>query len=172
MPTPNTIVVGGSGGGGGDGYPTLLVSTAAELTGALTSLNGVGGIICLMEDITLNASVNVPGGVLLLGKYGAEKLTLGPLGILNLLAKSEIRDLKVVSGKTSGNLVTMPDTRAVVRTCFFQVNNANAVTCIRVTGSYNRILQNTFTGVIGVGPAVGIEFAAGADNVDQDSFFE
>lgn len=172
MPTPNTIVVSGSPGGISDSYPSVLVSTAVELANALFSLNGAGGIICLNDDITITSALTVPAGVLLLGRYGAQKLTIGTGGSLALAAKAEIRDLTVISGKTSGNLVLMADTRALIRACYFQVNNADAVTCVYVTGSYNRILQSTFTGVVGVGPAVGIDYAGGSDNLDQDSYFE
>lgn len=172
MPTPNTIVLTGPSGGISDGYPTLLVATATELANALYSMAGAGGIICLKADITITSALIVPEGVLLLGKYGAQKLTIGVGGSLSLSAKSELRDLTVVSGKTSGNLVLMPDTRALIRACFFQVQNADAVTCVYVTGSYNRILQTTFTGVVGVGPAVGIDYVSGTDNLDQDSYFE
>lgn len=172
MPTPNSIVLSGAGGGISDGYPTVLVSTATELANSLTSLDGAGGIICIQDDMTITSALVVPEGVMILGKYGSQKLTVGVGGSLSLSAKSEIRDLTVVSGKTSGNLVLMPEARAIIRGCFFQVNNADAVTCVYVTGSYNRILQSTFTGVVGVGPAAGIDYAAGSDNLDQDSFFE
>lgn len=172
MPTPNSIVTSGAGGGISDGYPTVLVSTATELANSLTSLDGAGGIICLQDDITITAALVVPAGVLLLGKYGAQKLTIGVGGSLSLAAKSELRDLTVISGKTSGNLVEMPETRAIIKDCFFQVDNDDPVTCVYVTGSYNRILQTTFTGVVGVGPAAGIDYAGGTDNLDQDSYFE
>lgn len=172
MPTPNTIVSAGSSSGISDGYPTVLVSTATELANALTSLNGAGGIICIQANITITAALVVPAGVMILGKYGSQKLTIGVGGSLSLSAKAEIRDLTVVAGKTTGNLVLMPESRALVRGCFFQVTNTDAVTCVYVTGSYNRILQTTFTGVVGVGPAAGIDYAAGSDNLDQDSYFE
>lgn len=172
MPTPNTIVLASGPAGISNNYPTVMVSTAIELANALTSLNGAGGIICLNADITITSALTVPNGVLLLGRYGAQKLTIGTGGSLTLSAKAEIRDLTVISGKTSGNLVQLSDTRALIRACYFQVNNADSVTCVYVTGSYNRILQSTFTGVVGVGPAAGIDYASGTDNLDQDSFFE
>lgn len=170
MPTPNTIVVPSNPNT--EKYATTYVGSAVALAGALTALNGVGGVICLIAEFTITTALTIPEGVLLLSRYGGMKLTIGTGGSLTLAAKSELRDITIVSGKTSGNLVVVPNTRSLVRGCFFRVTNADSVTCMYVTGSYNRFLQNTFTGVVGVGPATGIEYAAGVDNIDQDSYFE
>lgn len=151
-------------------WPTTFVSDEAELTSALAALDGFGGVICMAVGFTISSALNVPAGVLLVSKYGGFALTMASGGSLTLAERAEVRDIKIISS-AAGTLISMPNTRSIVRNVFFEVDNSVATTCISVSGSFNRILECSFFGVVGVGPATGIDYTGGVENLDRDSLF-
>jgi hypothetical protein len=148
----------------------VVVSSEAELSAALTAYTATGGIIFVGGNFSLTGSYTIPSNVTLSGYGQYSTITLTGSSTLTMGTDSEMRDLRINTTRTTGSLVEVANSRSIIHKVNFVVTPTTTVTCVRVTGSGNRIILSRFSGVVGF-TAVGITYVSGTQNVDRDCVF-
>lgn len=156
------------------GWPSSFVTDESELITALAdALSAGGGVISVRQNLTLTADRVLPPNTVLIGRQGLTTITFAASGDpkLDMEDRCEVRNLFFESLKTSGDLVRMLGDSGRVINCEFDVEPADALVCVSVTGDANGIRDSVFRGVQGA-TAVGIEFdASSSEGFEQDNTF-
>lgn len=154
------------------GWPSATASSEADLASALTAAGiAGGGVILISGSFTLSAAYTVPSGTILLGRAGEEVITFLAGGSLIMADESDIRELTMDTMLSSGTLIDLSGSRCNIRNCKITVPVTSSIICVEVTGSNNLITRSNFIGVVGT-PAIGIDYAGGAQNKDEDCIFQ
>jgi hypothetical protein len=157
-------------------YPTYLLSPAGNGDGttfaaALAALPGAGGVILLIDAITVNSTVTIPANVKVLGRSKNAVLTLGASGTLVFSgANSSIEELNILTTQN----ITMVDVNAGnyfnARNCVFSAPVAGTAISIRVRATGCHVGECTFSGVLSPSTSTGIQFDAGyAGNTESNN---
>lgn len=152
-------------------WPNYSARNESEFASALAAAtSGSGGVILLLNPMTLSATYTVPNGVIIQGRKAAGALSMLSGASLVMDDGSDLRDAYINGAVQNSTLVAMTGNAAIVRNCTFNATpNAN-VTCINVTGSANRIYNCTFRGVSGGSSSTGIAYTAGSRNIDDSTY--
>ena len=151
-------------------YAGAAVSNEAELNTAITALPS-GGIIIIKNSFSITTSKTFPNLITLLGRGYNTEITLTSGSTINVGSDSSIRDLGIKTTNTTGSLINISGSRSVIEGVKIIVTNSNNVTAINVGGNYNSIYRCIFVGVVGAGPAIGINYSAGTGHIDRHCAF-
>lgn len=143
----------------------------AEFAAALTAAsNSNGGVLLLLNAMTLSASYTLPGNLILQGRKGASVITMLAGATLNLADYADIRDVNITSAAANSTLVQMSGNAAAIKSCAFAVTPNAAIVCVNITGNANRLYNCTFAGVSNGSSSVGIAYTSGARNIDDSTY--
>lgn len=159
-------------------YPNVFLSPlgfgdATTLAGAIALLPASGGVICLMDDITISAPVTIPANTKILGRNKNATMTFTGTGSLSFTgAGSILQDVALV---TAANL-TMVDanggTNLTVQNCTFTAPPAGTATCVRLRANGCVIVNNIFNGVLSPSTSDAILADIGfAGSIIRDNFY-
>ena len=166
--------------------PSTFVRTQSELVSAVLALGSTGGIILVSETIEIDQNITIPPGVTLCARsdlctstqQAAAKINMLPGGSLTLDNDAKLWNILVEGasnfGLTPADMIILSNNHAKVEECTFHLTNSSGMaTCIRVTGTSNRMWHNSFKlGPGDIGSRVGINYSGGSNNVDTDSDFD
>ena len=136
-------------------WPSVYVASDAELIAAITTLTGVGGIICAYTSFNITAPITLPTDVVLMGRgYGTSLGLNSPSGALTLASMSQLRDIRITTNRTAATLVNLSNTFGVIERVSFMVTANTGITCVAATGTSNRILTTRFQTITGSNVAI------------------
>lgn len=136
-------------------WPSVYVASEAELTAAITTLTGVGGIICAYVSFNVISAITLPSDVMLMGRGFGTSLGLNaPSGSLTLASMAQLRDIRITTDRTSATLVNLSNTFGIVERVSFMVTANTGITCIAASGTSNRILTTRFQTITGSNVAI------------------
>lgn len=159
-------------------YPTVFLSPAGNgdvttLAAAIAAIPAEGGVICLLDALTLNTTETLPARCALIGRSKNATITLGASGSL-VVSNSDciVRDVKFVTTQTIIVLDLNGADYCLVDNCHFDLPAAGGAYGIRVLASGVKITNNVFTGCAFPSTSTGIRFESGyADNTERDNIF-
>jgi hypothetical protein len=157
-------------------YPTVFLSPGGfgdvtTFAAALAALPSAGGVILLIDAITVNVTVTVPANVKILGRAQNAICTMGALGTFVFSgARSSIADMYF---KTVNN-ITMVDvnggTYFYAENCRFDEPPLGSAIGVRLRASGCHIELCEFNGVLAPSTSTGIQYDLGfSDNSDSHS---
>lgn len=160
-------------------WPDIFVKTQIELQQAILDLSATGGVICITDSFSMDASINVPDNILILGRgHTKTVITMLPGAGFTLNNFSELRGIGFdnTAAWTTGSLVTMASTktRSIVRDCKFNLLNAGgSVSCVSIGGIQGRVWNSYFTNIVGAGTTrIGLDYLSSQDSsADVDCLF-
>lgn len=142
-----------------------------EFAAAIQAATTVGGgVILIVNAMTLSANYTVPNGTVIVGRKGASTLTMLAGGTLTMADGAEVRDLWFASSAAGSTLVQMGGDANVIRACSFNLTPNNNIVGVNVTGSGNRIYNCAFMGVSNGSTNTGILYTSGARNIDDSTY--
>lgn len=151
-------------------YANMAVSTEAELNTAIATLSS-GGMILVKNSFNITTSKTLPNFTVLIGRGYKTELNLTAGSSITLNTDSSIRDLGIKTTNTTGSLISISGSRSIIEEVKLTVTNSNSITAISVSGINNAIYRCIFYGVVGVGPAIGINYLSGSGHVDRHCAF-
>ena len=173
-PHTYALVVAHTGAtGSGTSVQNATAASEAELAAAISTLS-IGGIILITDPFTISGTVTQNrDDLLIIGRRGYAKITFDGSGKIVWSGKrGGMRDCYLLPGtKATGNVLELTGDVNAFYQNVFEMDSADPVTAIYVTGSDNRIHHNDFRGVIG-GSANGIDYAGGSGNIGTENVFE
>jgi hypothetical protein len=164
------------GAAGSRAYPTVFLSPAGNgdvttWAAALAAVPGAGGVILVMDDITVNSIITIPSNVKVMGRDRNATITFGASGGFLVSGERVVFDeLKITGTSGAANpLVDVTGGTMTINKCQF-VNPAGAsLTCVRLNSDYNVVKNNEFFGVISPSTGTAIEMGFGFPNNDEES---
>lgn len=160
-------------------YPNVFVSAnvgegdTTSLATAITLLPAYGGVLIIMSDLTISASVTIPANVKVLARRGVTLTLSGATTNLILSDRVVIEDLRISSTKTTANNFVQADGfKTSLRNCRFDINPAGVSIGLQINGNACSVHTCEFTGVVAPSTGTGIstavtaqDFYIAADNV-------
>jgi hypothetical protein len=165
-----TLVCSGTGVPSASG--TLTKVTGTGDAAIVFSSTFTGGEIVINRDFAISSPYTILKDIRISGYGPSSRISLNGSGALTMATDTEIRDLCIITNRTTGSLVSVTGSRVVISRSTFIVNPATTVTCVYLTASGTRILSTKFQGVASLGAtAIGINDAIGTNNVNRDCSF-
>ena len=163
----------------GKAYPNIFLSPAGAgdvttFAAALSALPSQGGVILLMDAISVNTIVTLPHNVTVLGRARNAIITFGTSGGFEVSGNEcTLQDLVMLGTSGATNpIVDISGNDCLVRRCTLINPSGGSVICVNLIGNDNEILENTFNGVLFPSLGTGIVFNLGAtDNTERDNLF-
>ena len=150
-------------------WPQYGAATEAQLAQELSQVGQSGGVIVITASFSISQIYTVPSNVVLQGRKSAATITALAGGQLSLAGNaSEIRDVSFTTAAAGNACVSISGNANIVRGCSFTLGTTNC-TGVVVTGNSNRLYQNSLYGTSQSATAVGINYVAGADNMDEST---
>lgn len=157
-------------------YPNVFLSgsgagDATTLALAIAQLPIDGGVICLMDDVTVPANVTLPTRTKIIGRGKNASLILSAAAKIIMGQYCEAYNLKFELGTGATGLVTA-DYCNVYESEFAPASGDSTAVCISIQGNGNHLESNIFSGVAAPSLAVGLQYEIGyADNTDDNNIF-
>lgn len=150
-------------------WPNYGVATETQLQAALAVANVSGGVIVLTSPLSISQAYTVGSNVVIQGRKANTPVTV--LAQASLLLSGDGAELRDVFFTTSAqtSCVAVSGNYNVLRACSFSLSGGNNNGAL-VTGNGNRLSYTQLMGTGASTTAVGINYAAGCDNIDDSTF--
>jgi hypothetical protein len=158
-------------------YPTYFLSPAGNGDGttfaaALAALPAAGGVILLMDDITLTSAVTLTSNIKLMSRNRVASIIMGASGSLSITGNNVIlEDVIVKSTQTAVTYITVSGNNFVARGVQFEstaITDGN--TFLKIQGNRSIHENCVFKKVEGGATNVGVSYEAGSsDNSYYDA---
>lgn len=154
--------------GGGSG---TTVANETEFAAAVTAFGiSGGGEMIVTQSFSLTTNYAIPTRTIISGKGKSTQITIATGCTLTMGDFSEIRDIALIAGKTTGVLVIVAGSGSTFQGVEFVMVGVNSVTALSMTGSGNHAFRSVFQNVTGTS-ATGIDYVSGTDNSDNLCIF-
>jgi len=151
-------------------WPNYSARNESELAGALAAAAAnSGGVVLLLNAMTLSSAYTVADGVILQGRKAASMITVLAGGSIVLGDGGEMRDVYLATSQSGGTLVSIPGNYAMMKACRLTLPPTSTCIGIAVSGTSTRLANTQLAGVGPQSTATGIAYLAGADNLDDST---
>lgn len=157
-------------------YPNVFLSGSGAgdvttLAAAIAALPAGGGVICLMDAVTVPTNATLGSRTKILGRGKNAVMTLSAGVKINMGTYCEIQNLKMSLGTGASGAITA-DFCNIYESEFVAASGDATAVCVGVRGNGCHLESNIFEGVKDAALAVGIQYDAGfADNSEDNSVF-
>lgn len=148
----------------GNGTDLTLASAIANLPS--------GGLILVMENITLSATHTMAANTMLIGRGFGTVITMGAGGKIALGANCSMRDISISTAELTGTIVEFTGEYGVIEHVKFAVPAASTTVALKFSASFCHAGQCYFSGVLAPSTGVAYEFPLGyIDNTFQNTAY-
>jgi hypothetical protein len=156
-------------------YPSLYVTSEADLTNALTlAITDGGAVICVLNPFTISSSHVIPANTMLLGRDKSSALTFLSGGQLIIGGQyAVIKDLNFTTALTSMTMILVQSDLFCLYNTLFDCSSTSSTNVYVEAQSNSSIYEgNVFKKTLSPATNTGIKFDFGyGDNISDKNFF-